>query len=109
MSVIINGMEMPKSCGGCELSGTGVCKSWSQVQGYDMGQKRAQDCPLVPIETDENTLSLADAIMVEIKLMITTRELSGFNIIYRHAKRNLDKLATMVYKDKFEGGKEDKE
>ena len=50
--VAIKDMEMPKSCGECNCSGTGVCKEWVYLNGYDLGKKRADTCPLV--ETEEH-------------------------------------------------------
>ena len=49
--VAIKDIEMPKSCGGCNCSGIGVCKEWVYLNGYDLGKKRADTCPLV--ETEE--------------------------------------------------------
>lgn len=51
MSVIVTGMEVPRSCGGCEASGTGVCKLWmksSEING--IGYNRHSDCPLKSVE-----------------------------------------------------------
>ena len=38
MSVIVTGIEMPKSCGECNASGTGVCRKWFDVK--EIGLKR---------------------------------------------------------------------
>ena len=48
MSVIVVGMEMPKSCGGCNASGTGVCRKWFDVK--ELGSKRSEDCPLKSVD-----------------------------------------------------------
>jgi len=47
MSVIVTKAEIPKTCGSCEASGTGVCRKWTYK---DCGQKRADDCPLKSID-----------------------------------------------------------
>ena len=51
MSVIATGMDMPRSCGSCEASGTGVCKLWmksSEING--IGYNRHPDCPIKSVE-----------------------------------------------------------
>ena len=48
MSVIVVGMEMPKSCGECNASGTGVCRKWFDVK--EIGLKRSEHCPLKSVE-----------------------------------------------------------
>ena len=44
--MIVIDMDMPKCCGTCNMSGTGACKEWMKLKGYDMGQKRADTCPI---------------------------------------------------------------
>ena len=44
--MIVIDMDMPKCCGTCEMSGTGVCKEWIGLIGYEMGKKRADTCPI---------------------------------------------------------------
>ena len=44
--MIVIDMDMPKCCGTCNMSGTGACKEWMNLKGYDMGQKRADTCPI---------------------------------------------------------------
>jgi hypothetical protein len=44
--MIVIDMDMPKCCGTCNMSGTGACKEWMDLKGYDMGQKRADTCPI---------------------------------------------------------------
>ena len=39
MSVILAEMDMPKSCGGCRMSGTDVCNEWFNLKGYEIGKK----------------------------------------------------------------------
>ena len=68
--VAIKDIDMPKSCGECNCSGTGVCKKWVSLNGYDLGKKRADDCPLIEIEQSENCVSrqaVIDAILEDSK------------------------------------------
>ena len=44
---------------------------------------------------------LADTIQGEINRMCVTKELSEFDTMYGHAKRNLDKLSKMIYDARF--------
>ena len=44
--VVVIDMDMPKSCGSCRTSGTDVCNEWTNLKGYDMGQKIADSCPI---------------------------------------------------------------
>ena len=44
--MIVIDMDMPKSCGSCRMSGTDVCNEWTNLKGYDMGQKIADSCPI---------------------------------------------------------------
>lgn len=46
-------------------------------------------------------MNLADAIQGEINRMCVTKELSEFDTMYGHAKRNLDKLSKMIYDARF--------
>ena len=54
MSIIIHGMEMPKSCQDCRFcSGQadtdyGVC-AWCDIDGNARDTYTMQDCPLVPV------------------------------------------------------------
>ena len=45
--MIVIDMDMPKCCGTCRMSETDVCKEWTNLKGYEMGQKRADFCPIV--------------------------------------------------------------
>lgn len=47
---------------------------------------------------------LADTIQGEINRMCVTKELSEFDTMYGHAKRNLDKLRKMIYYARFCAG-----
>lgn len=44
---------------------------------------------------------LADMITGEINRMCVTKELSEFDVMYGHAKKNLDKLSEMIYDARF--------
>ena len=48
MSMIVTGMEMPKFCGECNASGTGVCRKWVSVK--ELGSKRSELCPLKSVD-----------------------------------------------------------
>ena len=49
-------------------------------------------------------MNLADTIVGEINRMCVTKELSEFDVMYGHAKRNLDKLSNMIYDARFRRG-----
>lgn len=46
-------------------------------------------------------LNLADTINGEINRMCVTKELTEFDTMYAHAKKNLDNLAKMIYDARF--------
>lgn len=50
-------------------------------------------------------LFLADTLVGEINRMCVTKDLSEFDTMYGHAKKNLDKLSKMIYDSKFKEGK----
>ena len=52
-------------------------------------------------------INLADTIVGEINRMCVTKELSEFDVMYGHAKRNLDKLSKMIYDARFRRGEKD--
>ena len=52
-------------------------------------------------------MNLADTIQGEINRMCVTKDLSEFDTMYGHAKRNLDKLSKMIYDARFKGGDTD--
>lgn len=52
-------------------------------------------------------MNLAETIKGEINRMCVTKELSEFDTMYGHAKRNLDKLSKMIYDARFMRGKQD--
>lgn len=53
-------------------------------------------------ENERKTMIIiADTIKGEINRMCVTNKLSEFDIMYGHAKRNLDKLSKMIYEARF--------
>jgi len=61
-------------------------------------------------ENERKTMmNLADTIEGEINRMCVTKELTEFDTMYGHAKRNLEKLSKMIYDDRFKAESEDKE
>ena len=46
-------------------------------------------------------MNLADTIKGEINRMCVTKELSEFDVMYGHAKKNLEKLSKMIYDARF--------
>lgn len=52
-------------------------------------------------------MNLADTIVGEINRMCVTKELSEFDVMYGHAKRNLDKLSKMIYDARFRRGEQE--
>lgn len=59
-------------------------------------------------ENERKTMMiLADTIQGEINRMCVTKELSEFDTMYGHAKRNLDKLSKMIYDAKFVSEREE--
>jgi hypothetical protein len=58
-------------------------------------------------ENERKTMmNLADTIRGEINRMCVTKELTEFDTMYGHAKRNLDKLSKMIYDDRFKAESE---
>lgn len=49
----------------------------------------------------KSIMILADTINGEINRMCVTHELSEFDTMYGHAKRNIDKLSKMIYDARF--------
>ena len=61
-------------------------------------------------ENERKTMHiLVDTIRGEINRMCVTDELTEFDTMYGHAKRNLDKLSVIIYNARFAGYKESKE
>lgn len=53
-------------------------------------------------ENERKTIMiLADTIQGEINRMCVTKELSEFDTMYGHAKKNLEKLSKMIYDARF--------
>ena len=53
-------------------------------------------------ENERKTMmNLADTIQGEINRMCVTKELSEFDTMYGHAKKNLEKLSKMIYDARF--------
>ena len=53
----------------------------------------------------KSIMILADTINGEINRMCVTKDLSEFDTMYTHAKKNLDKLSTMIYYARFRAGR----
>ena len=49
----------------------------------------------------QKIMNLADTIQGEINRMCVTKELSEFDTMYGHAKKNLEKLSKMIYDARF--------
>ena len=50
--------------------------------------------------------NLVDTLNGEINRMCVTKDLSEFDTMYGHAKKNLDKLSKMIYDSRFREGEE---
>lgn len=58
----------------------------------------------------KSMMILADTIKGEINRMCVTDKLSEFDIMYGHAKKNIEKLSKMIYDARFKGrNRRDKE
>ena len=77
MSILIKGMEMPKSCGYCPLRHEArdgdECYLGASLTEY---QKRPEDCPLVPVPPHGRLID-ADALMKEFEKAQRTMEQHG--------------------------------
>ncbi len=49
-------------------------------------------------------MNLADTIQGEINRMCVTKELSEFDSMYGHAKKNIEKLSWLIYNARFKEG-----
>lgn len=59
-------------------------------------------------ENERKTMMiLADTIQGEINRMCVTKELSEFDAMCRHAKKNLEKLSMMIFDARFIRGERD--
>lgn len=61
---------------------------------------------LIAIKRNE-IINLADTIKGEINRMCVTDDLTELDIMYQHAKKNLDNIAKMIYDLKFKSESED--
>ena len=68
-------------------------------------------CPLLRKDGDKMTeeerktmMILVDTIEGEINRMCVTKDLSEFDTMYGHAKKNLDNLSKMIYDRRFRAG-----
>lgn len=52
-------------------------------------------------------MNLADTIVGEINRMCVTKELSELDVMYGHAKKNIDKLSKMIYDARFSRGEQE--
>lgn len=52
-------------------------------------------------------MNLADTIQGEINRMCVTKDLSEFDTMYGHVKKNIDKLSKMIYDARFNRGEQD--
>ena len=52
-------------------------------------------------------MNLADTITDEINRMCVTSELAEFDSMCLHARKNIEKLAWLIYKSRFKEGKKD--
>ena len=50
--------------------------------------------------------NIVDTLNGEINRMCVTKDLSEFDTMYGHAKKNLDKLSKMIYDSRFREGEE---
>lgn len=64
MSVLIKGMEMPKTCGKCQIKNAIECNRWKLVRSVVLD--RHKDCPLVTVQPHGRLIDgdVAEAITV---------------------------------------------
>ena len=72
MSVIVRGMEMPKTCCDCPIFVDGGYDSWCGITDNSMAEnealtKRNPNCPLVEIPTPHGRLGDLDALKAQYK------------------------------------------
>lgn len=61
-------------------------------------------------ESERKTMMiLADTLEGEINRMCVTKELSEFDTMYGHAKKNLEKLSKMIYDARFRAERRDEQ
>ena len=69
MSILIKGMEMPKTCGECRFSVDGWCyaiASNDDQPGYIKPYEKAKWCPLVPVPPHGRLID-ADALLADVR------------------------------------------
>ena len=69
MSVLIKGMEMPKTCGECRFSVDGWCyaiASNDDQPGYINPYEKVKWCPLVPVPSHGRLID-ADALLADVR------------------------------------------
>ena len=67
MSILIKGMEMPKSCLSCPLQGgTADCRLTQKTYNWGLSE-RPSDCPLVPVPPHGRLID-ADALIKELAI-----------------------------------------
>lgn len=69
MSVLIKGMEMPKSCDKCELMTANYGCAFVGAVGGESYRKRAWDCPLVEVP-EGRVFGIRDGILYEATVKI---------------------------------------
>lgn len=87
MSILIKGMEMPKTCGECEarhLAKCGVTLQWL-LGPEDYYKTKKEDCPLVEIKTPHGRLIDEDALICRMDDSFRMAGLHGAD--YRKVKR----------------------
>lgn len=100
MSILIKGMEMPKSCLDCRFcngqanTDYGVCV-WCDVDGKVRDAYTMQDCPLVPIPPHGR---LIDADAIPYKKIMYDKETDAF--YYGVTKPYIDRMSTVIPADK---------
>lgn len=82
MGVFIEGMEMPKQCGGCPF----MFSSWgieyycsvtkSSISAKYVGREKMTNCPLIDIPTPHGRLGDLDALQEQIKLSVQDAHMS---------------------------------
>ena len=98
MSILIKGMEMPKSCGNCRFSGFGglrnelvVCM-FTGANAYKNTVQYLDDCPLVPVPPHRRLT----------KRLVYRGEV--YNALESERMNSLDGILTDPYKDGFHDG-----
>ena len=61
MGVYIKGMEMPKTCGKCQIKNAIECNRWKLVRSIVLD--RHKDCPLVPVPPHGDLIDRGETII----------------------------------------------